>query len=165
MVIKTTRVGHELLAFLPMDTPKVPDNDKAVPLIWVMVFVERDGKYLWHFNPNRKQWEMAAGGIEPDEHPDDTARRELWEETSQIATSVTCHGLFKMRMMPNKRVEYGALYTATIGEMQLFVPNHETSELLWCDIKGEMKGNVGDIGQILVDYIDSNRKNTQNTQA
>jgi 8-oxo-dGTP diphosphatase len=153
VVIKTTRIGHELLAFLPMATPKVPDDDMAVPLTWVMVFVERDGKYLWHFNPNRNQWEMAAGGIEPNEHPDDTARRELWEETSQIATSVKCHGLFKMSLMPDKRLEYGVLYSATIGDIQPFVPNHETTELLWWNMQDEITGEVGDISHILFEYL------------
>jgi MAF protein len=151
--ISTTRIGHELLAFLPMDTPQVPEDDSHVPLVWVMIMVERNGKYLWHWNPNRNQWEMAAGGIEPNEHPDDTARRELFEETSQIARSVSCHGLFKMRLMPDKRVEYGVLYSATIAEMQVFVPNEETSELIWWNCKDNIEGDVGDISILLLDYL------------
>lgn len=151
--ISTSRVGHELLAFLPMDTPKVPEDDSHVPLTWVMVIVEREGEFLWHWNPNRNQWETAAGGIEPNEHPDDTARRELLEETSQIASSVTCHGLFKMRLMPDKRIEYGVLYTATIDEMQPFTPNHETTKLIWWNHIDKIEGDVGDISLLLMDYL------------
>lgn len=151
MVIKTTRIGHELLAFLPMDTPNVPDDEQDIPFTWVMVFVEREGKYLWHFNPNRNQWEMAAGGIKPDEHPDDTARRELWEETSQVATSVKCYSIFKIRLALDKRVEWGALYTAEIEDDKPFVANNETSKLLWWDMKDEnaIDGNIGDISVLL----------------
>lgn len=151
--IKTTPHGHELLAFLPMEDPQVPQGDNHVPFTWVVVMVERDGKYLWHWNPQREQWETTAGGIEPGEHPDDTAKRELWEETSQIATSITCHGLFKLRLMPDKRIEYGALYSATIDEIQPFVPNEETSELMWWNGKDEIEGAVGDIGLLLMDYL------------
>lgn len=151
--IKTTPHGHELLAFLPMSEPRVPEDDNHVPFTWVVVMVERDGKYLWHWNPQREQWETTAGGIEPNEHPHDTAKRELWEETSQIATSVTCHGLFKMRLMPDKRIEYGALYSATIDDVQPFVPNEETSKLMWWDGKYEIEGAVGDIGLLLMDYL------------
>jgi 8-oxo-dGTP diphosphatase len=148
-----SRIGHELLAFLPMDTPHVPEDDSQIPLAWVLVMVERDGNFLWHWNPNRNQWETAAGGIEPNEHPDDSARRELFEETSQIATSIICHGLFKMRMMPDKRVEYGVLYTASIDEIQPFIPNHETTKLLWWNQTDEIEGDVGDIGLLLMDYL------------
>lgn len=151
--ISITQHGHELLAFLTMDEPQVPEDDSHVPLTWVMVIVERDGEFLYHWNPNRNQWETAAGGIEPNEHPNDTARRELFEETSQIATSISCHGLFKMRMMPDMRVEYGVLYSATIGEIQPFVPNHETTKLLWWNHTDKIEGDVGDIGLLLLDYL------------
>ena len=132
MTIAVTRHGFEILTFIACDEPIVPEDDGDIPLTFSVVVVEYVGRILLLFNPNRQQWEIPGGGIEDEEHPDDAARREVFEETSQIIHMLQHKGVFKIHLRSDGRYEYGALYTGTIGEIAPFTPNDESERiLLW----------------------------------
>jgi len=47
----------------------------------VAVFVVAEGRVLLHWHAKLGRWLPPGGHVEPDELPDDAARREVWEET------------------------------------------------------------------------------------
>jgi|GEM_PF-447459 len=125
---------HTFIEFIPTDNPFIPNLDKNIPMTFAICVVRQGDKYLLHYNPNRLQWEHAGGGIEDGEHPDDTAVRELMEETCQTASNIRCHGVLKLHFIRDNNLEYAVLYSGEIGELAPFTPNSESTELiLWND--------------------------------
>ncbi len=132
MAILITQHGLEVLRFIACDTPEIPEDDRDVPLTWTMVVAQYEDGFVSAYNFNRKQWELPSGGIESGETPEACARRELLEESSQIAGELVCKGLFKMRSGKSSSPEYAALYYTTIENLQPFIPNNETNQLrIW----------------------------------
>ena len=132
MSLVFNRNGDTLLSFVPGHQPVVREHDSHVPLTWVVVVVQHGGQYLLLHNHIRQQWEIPGGGIEAGEHPDDTARREVQEETSQVVRELRCQGVFKVRLQSDGRHEYGVLYTGTIQELLPFIHNEESDRIcLW----------------------------------
>src|SRR5476651_895818 len=125
-MLARTREGHELLTFLS-GVSAIPPKDTHIPLTWTLVIARYKGQMIWCYNPARSQWETPGGGIEPGESLDECATRELHEESGQIALKLTFKGIFKIRLAPDHRLEYGGLFTAEIGELRPFVANDETS--------------------------------------
>jgi 8-oxo-dGTP diphosphatase len=150
MTIAITRHGHEILTFIPCDEPLVPEDDAETPLTFSVVVIEYDGQILLLFNPNRQQWEIPGGGIEDEEHPDDAARREVFEETSQIIHTLQHKGVFKMRLQPDGRYEYGALYTGTIGEISPYTPNDESERILLWTPGDPLDGLLGVLSETMI---------------
>lgn len=131
-MIARTREGHELLAFIRCDQPIVPADDARIPLTFTLVVARHQEQYLLIFDRERDQWEIPGGGIERGETPYDCACRELFEESTQIAEQLSFSGLFKLRMQPDGRTEYGALYSTVLSEIRPFVPNEEAERMtLW----------------------------------
>src|SRR5690606_18981834 len=97
-MIARTREGHELLEFVRCEEPIVPAEDAHIPLTFTLVVAQYQERYLLIFDAIRDQWEIPGGGIERGETPHDCARRELFEESSQIAEQLSFRGLFKFRM-------------------------------------------------------------------
>ncbi len=132
MAFLITQNGLEVLDFIYCDTPEVPETDRHIPLSWTMVVAQYGEGYISAYNFNRNQWELPSGGIEPGESPKDCARRELLEESGQIASDLVCKGLFKMRDNTQAKPNYCALYYTEIETLQPFVPNAETNQLrIW----------------------------------
>ena len=120
-----------MINFIDCDEPHVPDGDDT-PLTWAKTVIVKDGQFLLMHNCNRMQWESPGGGIEPGETLDQTALREVLEETCQHATQLTCRGIFKLMLKNHQRCEYGALYTGTVDDLQPFIVNNESDRItLW----------------------------------
>lgn len=131
-MLARTREGHEILAFIPCDEPVVPSEDAHIPLTFTLVAAHYQGQYVMIFEPVRNQWEIPGGGIEIGENPLDCARRELFEESAQVAEALSFKGLFQLRLHDTGKVEYGALYATTLTELRPFIPNEEAERMiLW----------------------------------
>ena len=148
-VIARGRYGDEMLEFVPGEAPLLPDA--TIPLTFTMVILRCKGQHLFLYNPERQQWETPGGGIESGETPDVCACREVQEETGQHVESVNYHGLFKM-LMPDGRLEYGALYSAEIEWLLPFEPNEESERILLFDTFDELEGNISAISQALMRF-------------
>lgn len=132
MPLLVTRHGLEVLDFIYCDTPQIPEADSHIPLTWTMVVARYEDGYVSAYNFNRNQWEIPSGGIESGESPEDCARRELLEESSQIADDLICIGLFKMRDRKSAKLQYAAVFYTEIEALQPFVANNETNQLrIW----------------------------------
>jgi ADP-ribose pyrophosphatase YjhB (NUDIX family) len=132
MALLTTRDGLEVLNFVYCDTPETPAADSHIPLTWTMIVARYGNGYVSAYNFNRSQWKLPSGGIEPGESPEDCARRELLEESGQIAGELECKGVFKVRDNGLARTMSVTVYCAEIETLQPFVPNDETNRLrIW----------------------------------
>lgn len=127
MVLLVTPYGDEIRGFYPGSEPVRPAEDAL--LTFVMMVTKYQGRYVMLYNPERQQWEIPGGGINPGETPAETAHRELMEESSQLAASLVCRGVFKLWLKPDDREVYGALYTVEVNEMRDHVPNEESEKI------------------------------------
>lgn len=145
--------GHKLLTYQPVTAPEVPAEDAHIPLTFVMVIAKLKGRYVWQYNPERQQWEIPGGGIEPNEHPDATAKRELMEEASQTCKNLTCKGIFKIRLEPDKRLELGFLYAGDLEELAPLLVNNEAERLHLWDLQEALEGDVSAISYEMFDFL------------
>lgn len=136
--METTRTGLELLEFIAGDVPLKPKDD--IPLTFTQVIVQHENGYLLLYNPERQQWELPGGAIEPNEAVHECAIREVYEETSQHIENPVYRGMFKVQLFPSERLEYGALYTATLKNINPHIPNAESEKILFWN-RGELLDN------------------------
>jgi len=114
--------------------------------------VKCDNKYLLCYNTWRKQWELPAGRREENETPKACAIRELYEETGQIVTDLEFMGLLKVKNITSKEIKYNPVYFTTIGELQPFKTNNETSAIKLWDLKQQI-GYIDEVDIKIFDYI------------
>jgi 8-oxo-dGTP diphosphatase len=151
-MILRTRYGTELLAYLPDTQPRIPSEDQHIPLTFCVVVAQYRDQYVLVYNPERTQWEVPGGGINPGETPDSCARREMWEESSQELAELAFVALFKLRL-GDGRFEYGAIYRGRVDQLLPFVPNEETDQLLLWDGKAPLEGNFSELSLAILDYV------------
>jgi 8-oxo-dGTP pyrophosphatase MutT (NUDIX family) len=155
VAIVFNQMGDEVVAFVPGDQPIAPEHDRKVPVIWTSTLVKHDsGRYLLLFNPQRNQWELPGGKIEPGEHPDDGARREVQEETSQVVRQLQCRGLLKVRFRADDRQIYGVLYTGTVDQLLPFTANEESERILLWEPGEALDGHFCMIAQTVIDCLE-----------
>lgn len=144
---------HNIAEFIATDDPLALNLDPEIPMTFAICVVKQGDKYLWHYNPEREQWEHAGGGIEEGEHPDDTAVRELMEETGQTATNIRCHGVLKLHFVRDERYKYAVLYSGEIGELAPFTPNNESSHLMLWDEKTPIDEPLSQVSYGVLKYL------------
>ncbi|MDD4080813.1 MAG: NUDIX domain-containing protein [Eubacteriales bacterium] len=123
-------------------------------IVYALVPCTYKGQWVWVFNKKRGGLEFPAGHVEPGEHADATARRELEEETgtrdyriwpvSYYSVSLPeAHGAFSPE-------QFGRLYYAEL--MNLGKPDPEIDRLV---LSNEMPGNLSfpDIQPILLRHV------------
>ena len=154
MVIATTFNGTELLDYRPGADPSALTD--GIPVTFATVIVQSVEGYLFLYNFNRDQWEIPGGGLEPGESLEDCAVRELWEESSQVAESLHPIGYIRVRLVKHgEREEYGAVYGATIGAVQPFVPSAECSRMMLWDGTAPLDGELGTFSRAVLAWYAS----------
>lgn len=106
---------------------------------------------LWHAGRllmvrvrGRDCWELPGGTIEPGETPRRAAARELWEESGQRVAPERLRfvGFARTAVGPERRVLYGALYTAEVDAPLPFEPGEEIAAIHWRRGDEPLEGGV-----------------------
>ncbi|QTD41939.1 NUDIX domain-containing protein [Sporosarcina sp. Te-1] len=148
-MIQTKNHGVEWMEFISL---KEEDMQQYHPIAGSYGVVRCSGKYLMCFNTWREQWEIPAGGRDEHETSRECAMRELYEETGQRVSEMTFKGLMKVRNLINGTVKYNPVYFTAIEQLQPFLENAETSEIILWDLKEDI-GYVDEVDLKLFDFV------------
>lgn len=93
-------------------------KDKKLDFAVISAYYQGQWMYVRHYN--RQSWETPGGHREPGEKIDETAKRELYEETGckEIELSPICD-----YSMEDSAKKYGRLYLARIKEIGQLPPS------------------------------------------
>ncbi|MER7246649.1 NUDIX hydrolase [Kribbella sp. NPDC000426] len=123
--------GSVLLSFDRLVEEQLGGLDPSVPLTASLVVLWCGHECLMVFNRYRQAWELPGGMLDPGESPRDAAVRELEEESGQRADELELVGVAKIRVAPDDRLEYLAIYRGRIDSPQPFTANDEMSDAVW----------------------------------
>ncbi|MCM3269506.1 NUDIX hydrolase [Paenibacillus elgii] len=104
------------------------------------VIIYKDGKVLLQKRRDNHCWAMHSGGVEIGEEVEETAKRELWEETGLKANDLELLGVFsgedRLYTYPNGDEVYtiGIVYICRDFSGDLLSQTNETTELKWFNI-------------------------------
>lgn len=96
-------------------------------LMYSVVPSRYQGQWLYVRHKERTTWEVPGGHIEAGEHPDDAAKRELFEETG--ATDYEVKPLCDYTVEVDGSIGYGRIYLGTIRALGP-LPDMEIGELM-----------------------------------
>lgn len=125
--------GNELLAFQPGRESDLEHLDSGIPLPLALVVGRHRGDIPLVYNSWREEWELPGGMIDPGEMPHAAAVREFVEETGQPPPQAQYVGVVTFRLMPDRRLEYAAVYTAELTLRAPFLSNDEIDAIRWWD--------------------------------
>jgi 8-oxo-dGTP diphosphatase len=108
--------------------PIKPNHNKH--LTYVIVVSRYHAQWIFVRHKERTTWEIPAGHIEAGEHPDQAARRELWEETG--ATGFNIKALFDYSVTRNDESKSGRVYYAEVFQLEK-LPEMEIAEIMIAD--------------------------------
>lgn len=123
--------GSVLISFDRLREEQLGTLDPSVPLTASLVVLWRGHECLMVFNRYRQAWELPGGMLDPGESAREAAIRELAEESGQRADSLDLAGVAKIRVAPDNRLEYLAIYRGRLDSPQPFTPNDEMSAATW----------------------------------
>lgn len=144
------RIGHDTLIF-----------------VGVSVIVHKDGKILLQKRRDNNCWSDHGGSMEIGEEAEETARRELFEETGLTANSLEFLGVFSGKKMlytyPNGDKAYvvGLSYLCEDFSGQPIKETDETVDLKWFDIDN-MPDNIFPLSKPPLEYCIKKLKERQN---
>ena len=125
-MIHKSKSGVELLQFWAAETPYEPDP--SIPVALAIIAARYADHWVLIYNQKRDQWEIPGGGVEPNESPVECARRELCEESSQVAGEIIYRGRFLLRLV-NGEYAYGMLFQTELEDLYPFTVNEETTRI------------------------------------
>jgi len=96
-------------------------------LTYSVITARYNGKWILVRHNDRSTWEIPGGHIEPGEDPDDTAGRELKEETGAILFDIECVAAYSVEK--NGTTGYGKLYFAEVHELGSVPDKSEIAEI------------------------------------
>ncbi|MDX2076859.1 MAG: NUDIX domain-containing protein [bacterium] len=153
MVMATSRNGDQLIMIQTGDAPSPLTGYEHLPLSFACVVAQHEGKILFVFNPWRQEWELPAGGIEPNESAHMAAIRELYEESSQIAQNMRFWGMVLLYIKNQQAYELGALYGCELDELRPFIPNDEADKIMLWDMKSSVPEHINELGIKLAQMV------------
>ena len=130
--------GSALLSFERLPEEGLHRLDPSVPLTASIVVLWCGGKCLMVFNRYRQAWELPGGMLDPGESPREAAIRELEEESGQRPNALDFAGVALIRVAPDHRLEFLAIYQGRIASPLPFTPNDEMSHSTWWDPSEEL---------------------------
>ena len=84
-----------------MDLRKAVGNRPLLQVGASVIVVDECGRILLQLRSDNNTWGYAGGSVEIDEKVEDTARRELYEETGLIAKQLSLLGVFSGKELHN----------------------------------------------------------------
>jgi len=92
------------------------------------------GDHLLMTNLRSRGWDIPGGHVEPGEHPEETVRREVYEETGATLGSLHLLGYQRLRLLGPAPITYGypypdcyqVFYWAQVISLDDFLPSAET---------------------------------------
>ncbi len=100
-------------------------------LKFAVIMARYENGWLFCRHKQRTTWEIPGGHREPGEAIDDTARRELYEETGAIAFDLQKIGAYGV--CADDAVTCGMLYYADVRELSELPPEMEIGEIMATD--------------------------------
>jgi 8-oxo-dGTP diphosphatase len=140
--------GNRLVELIQGEEPVLIHELALKPLTHALVLARFNSRTLLVYNRFKSEWELPGGMIEKDEAPGETALRELMEESNQTLLEISFRGLLKLFLMPNRRTEFGALYSGKVANLRPFEENSESVGMVWWDGIEEI-GNISGIDRWL----------------
>ncbi|HEY0222390.1 NUDIX hydrolase [Lactovum miscens] len=138
------KIGHDLLIY-----------------VGAGVIVTHEGKILLQVRKDNGQWALHGGGIEVNERLEDTAARELYEETGLIAKKLKLFGVYSG---PDRNLKYpngdeiyspGIFYHCEDFVGELNPQADEVKSLMWFNFN-EIPDNIfAPNRQVITDFIAS----------
>ncbi len=138
MVLETDAHGNELLDVARGDAARVASAE--APLTGALVIVTGPEGLLLVHDVWRDSWELAGGGIEAGESPEEAAVREVAEESGQVLAALRHVGRATFRLVADGRLEQADLFTGEVNEVEPFVANKEIDGICWWDGTSPLSG-------------------------
>lgn len=119
---------HRILYFRRMKTNFYPIDESRNQQLKYAIIGSRYKFDKWIFvrHKQRTTWEIPAGHIEKNEHPDNAAKRELYEETG--AKKYRIYPLMDYAVTEKETKTYGRIYMAEVDQLQE-LPDFEIEEI------------------------------------
>ncbi|MGY1451848.1 NUDIX domain-containing protein [Streptomyces sp. SS8] len=133
--------GMELLGFHREPEDAVFDDARVG---YVLVALWHRGRLLMVRVRGRDCWELPGGKIDPGETPRRAAVRELREESGQEVAPERLRfaGFARTVVGPERRMMYGALFTAEVDAPAPFTPCEEIAAVHWREGCEPLEGGV-----------------------
>jgi len=108
-------------------------SQELVSTALVVAFI---GDCLLTTNLRSRGWDIPGGHVEPGEHPEETVRREVYEETGATLGSLHLLGYHRLRLLGPQPTAYGypypdcyqVFYLAQVISLDDFLPSAETQD-------------------------------------
>jgi 8-oxo-dGTP diphosphatase len=133
--------GNQLLAFRRCAERELDLLDPAEALRLALVVADYGAEVLLVHNSWRLHWELPGGMIDPGETARRAAEREFAEESGQVAPELRFVAVVTFRLVPDGRIEYGAVFQGHLPtriDVEDFTPTDEIGGLRWWDLKEEL---------------------------
>lgn len=92
------------------------------PIKYAVIAARYQGKWVFCRHKKRTTWEIPGGHLEPGETPEETARRELWEETGALESDIHPVCLYSFS-------DFGVLFYADIQSLEPLRQESEIAEI------------------------------------
>lgn len=109
-----------------------------VKLKYAVILTRYNNQWIFVRHKERQTWEVPGGRREPNEPIEETARRELYEETGAQSFSLLPLFVYSVKI-DNGDESYGGLYYSEVKEIGQIPPDSEIGEIIF------MKGLPSDL--------------------
>ena len=150
MSICVNKNGDIFEEFIKITENDILKENLDFPLTHSLIVARNEYGFLLMYNTWIKKWELAGGIIDNNETIRECVKRELLEETNQIAENLEFIGLMKFKLKTGK-IEYGGLFKGTIIKERQFINNNESEKIIFWNGKDNI-GYIDEIDQKLLEY-------------